>query len=137
MGLPFQRSLEFGQWQDVLVGDLLLIESNDGFPADLLLLFVADGFESFISTANLDGETNLKELPCVISGQSYSPSPIVFQFPWVMFSNRFRNVLAVQTMTNKRNQFVLQQNIKQYKSVSNWDISTGVFRFDAYRVQRS
>eukprot|EP00927_Polykrikos_kofoidii_P031126 TRINITY_DN26792_c0_g1_i1.p1 TRINITY_DN26792_c0_g1~~TRINITY_DN26792_c0_g1_i1.p1 ORF type:complete len:1166 (-),score=151.12 TRINITY_DN26792_c0_g1_i1:242-3739(-) len=48
-------------WKDVLCGDLLFIECDTAFPADLLILRVAGGHEAFISTANLDGETNLKE----------------------------------------------------------------------------
>eukprot|EP00929_Paragymnodinium_shiwhaense_P053817 TRINITY_DN26983_c0_g1_i1.p1 TRINITY_DN26983_c0_g1~~TRINITY_DN26983_c0_g1_i1.p1 ORF type:complete len:1486 (-),score=310.89 TRINITY_DN26983_c0_g1_i1:62-4519(-) len=52
------------EWQDVLYGDLLYIEANNAFPADLLLLRSCGGHEAFVSTANLDGETNLKERQC-------------------------------------------------------------------------
>lgn len=48
-------------WKDVLCGDLLYISCDSTFPADLILLRAAGGHEAFISTANLDGETNLKE----------------------------------------------------------------------------
>lgn len=48
-------------WQLVLAGDIVLTMCDDAFPADLLLLAAAGGTEAFISTVNLDGETNLKE----------------------------------------------------------------------------
>eukprot|EP00927_Polykrikos_kofoidii_P032216 TRINITY_DN27512_c0_g1_i1.p1 TRINITY_DN27512_c0_g1~~TRINITY_DN27512_c0_g1_i1.p1 ORF type:complete len:1537 (-),score=209.59 TRINITY_DN27512_c0_g1_i1:199-4809(-) len=55
------KSLEEIQWGDVRYGDMLYIETDTTFPADLLLLRAAGGHEAFMSTANLDGETNLKE----------------------------------------------------------------------------
>ncbi|CEO95937.1 Phospholipid-transporting ATPase [Plasmodiophora brassicae] len=48
-------------WKDIVVGDLLKIEDNTAFPADILLLQSA-GVHGIctIETSNLDGETNLK-----------------------------------------------------------------------------
>jgi len=48
------------RWREVACGDIILVVHDDAFPADLLLI-VASGMEAYISTANLDGETNLKE----------------------------------------------------------------------------
>jgi phospholipid-transporting ATPase len=48
-------------WQDIIVGDVLLLECDRAFPADLVLLYAGGGHEAFISTISLDGETNLKE----------------------------------------------------------------------------
>lgn len=48
-------------WQDICVGDVLLVECNNAFPADMILLFSSGGPEAFISTISLDGETNLKQ----------------------------------------------------------------------------
>jgi len=48
------------RWQEVLCGDLLLSLQDEAFPADMAILGASQG-QAFISTANLDGESNLKE----------------------------------------------------------------------------
>lgn len=47
-------------WSEVLCGDILLSFADERIPADVLLIRAASG-TAFISTVNLDGETNLKE----------------------------------------------------------------------------
>ncbi|KAI6247211.1 hypothetical protein HI914_05063 [Erysiphe necator] len=49
------------KWFNVAVGDILRVESEEAFPADIVLLASSepDGL-CYIETANLDGETNLK-----------------------------------------------------------------------------
>ncbi|CAE8629696.1 unnamed protein product, partial [Polarella glacialis] len=48
------------RWMDILCGDILLTFPDQAFPADVMLVR-ASGGQAFISTVNLDGETNLKE----------------------------------------------------------------------------
>ncbi|KAI8885265.1 phospholipid-translocating P-type ATPase [Backusella circina FSU 941] len=48
-------------WEDVKVGDILYVRSDDSIPADVIVLSTSeqDGL-CYIETQNLDGETNLK-----------------------------------------------------------------------------
>ena len=48
------------RWRDVRVGDLLLVNSDEELPADLLLLHASTPQHTFVQTSNLDGETSLK-----------------------------------------------------------------------------
>ncbi len=54
--------LEDAVWEDLRVGDLVLVQKNHEVPADILLLRSANANGiAYANTMNLDGETNLKE----------------------------------------------------------------------------
>ncbi len=49
------------EWSEVIVGDICLVENEEMFPADLILLSSSnEGGVAYIETASLDGEKNLK-----------------------------------------------------------------------------
>jgi phospholipid-transporting ATPase len=49
------------KWADLMVGDLVLVEENDAFPTDLIVLGSAiESGVCYIETGALDGEKNLK-----------------------------------------------------------------------------
>ncbi|KAM9376956.1 phospholipid-transporting ATPase VB isoform 2-T2 [Pholidichthys leucotaenia] len=53
-------------WKDVQVGDFVKVVCNEIVPADLLLMYTSDpNGVCHIETANLDGETNLKQRTAV------------------------------------------------------------------------
>ncbi|KAM9354543.1 phospholipid-transporting ATPase VD [Pholidichthys leucotaenia] len=55
-------------WKDVRVGDFIRLSCNEIIPADMVLLYSSDPRGvCYIETANLDGETNLKQRQ-VVSG---------------------------------------------------------------------
>jgi len=48
-------------WEDILVGDLILVEDKEFLPTDILVMTTSEpkGL-CYIETKSLDGETNLK-----------------------------------------------------------------------------
>ncbi|KAI8146474.1 hypothetical protein BJV82DRAFT_509807 [Fennellomyces sp. T-0311] len=49
------------RWQDVMVGDYVMLRNNDDVPADIVILSTSETDNlCYIETQNLDGETNLK-----------------------------------------------------------------------------
>ncbi|XP_015683326.1 probable phospholipid-transporting ATPase VA [Protobothrops mucrosquamatus] len=68
-------------WKDVQVGDFVQLQCNEVIPADILLLYSSDQNRiCYLETANLDGETNLKQRR-VVKGFSHQVSNFPL-FPW-------------------------------------------------------
>ncbi|XP_064528363.1 phospholipid-transporting ATPase VB isoform X1 [Pseudopipra pipra] len=69
-------------WKDVRVGDFVQLQCNETIPADILLLHSSDQSGiCHLETANLDGETNLKQRRVVrgLPGQNALFEPEFFQ----------------------------------------------------------
>ncbi|XP_074068587.1 phospholipid-transporting ATPase VB isoform X2 [Macrotis lagotis] len=67
-------------WKDVRVGDFVRLQCNEIIPADILLLFSSDpSGVCHLETANLDGETNLKQRRVVKGFLHQEFEPEVFQ----------------------------------------------------------
>jgi len=54
------------KWKDVRVGNIIKVEKDQEIPADLLIISAPKDVV-FVSTMNLDGETNLKDRELAIS----------------------------------------------------------------------
>ncbi|XP_009683886.2 phospholipid-transporting ATPase VB isoform X2 [Struthio camelus] len=85
------------RWKDVQVGDFVQLRCNETIPADILLLYSSDqNGICHLETANLDGETNLKQRRVVtgFSGQNAPFEPELFE-----------NILICETPNNDLNKF--------------------------------
>lgn len=69
------------EWSQVQVGDVCFVESEEMFPADLILLATAnEGSVAFIETASLDGEKNLKPRNAYPSTSEFSANEAFLSF---------------------------------------------------------
>ncbi|CAJ1330827.1 unnamed protein product, partial [Effrenium voratum] len=72
MGGNHKVFLDTMLWKDIAVGDVLVLKSEEEIPADLMPLACSGtGGQCYVSTANLDGETNLKIKAAASAAQAY------------------------------------------------------------------
>ncbi|XP_003473391.1 phospholipid-transporting ATPase VB isoform X1 [Cavia porcellus] len=92
-----EQSFVQKRWKDVRVGDFVQMQCNEVIPADILLLFSSDPSGiCHLETANLDGETNLKQR-CVVKG--FSQQEGQFQ------PEHFHNTIVCEKPNNHLNKF--------------------------------
>uniref|UniRef100_A0A3Q0R6B1 Phospholipid-transporting ATPase n=1 Tax=Amphilophus citrinellus TaxID=61819 RepID=A0A3Q0R6B1_AMPCI len=97
------------RWKDVRVGDFVKVVCNETIPADLLLLYTSDpNGVCLIETANLDGETNLKQRTAV-SGVCNSFEP-----------ESFNGIVVCEKPNNNLNHF------KCYEKPDNQKVGAGI-----------
>ena len=76
-------------WKKVVVGDFIKLTSDDIIPADLLLLNTSDANSiCHIETANLDGETNLKQREVVKGLNLVGKSSGLAVADWLKFKGK-------------------------------------------------
>ncbi|XP_027622758.1 probable phospholipid-transporting ATPase VB [Tupaia chinensis] len=84
-------------WKDVRVGDFVQMRCNEIIPADILLLFSSDpNGICHLETANLDGETNLKQRSVV---KGFSQQGVQFE------PECFHNTIVCEKPNNHLNRF--------------------------------
>ncbi|XP_036096989.1 probable phospholipid-transporting ATPase VB [Molossus molossus] len=92
-----QQSYVQKRWKDVRVGDFIQVQCNEIIPADILLLFSSDpGGICHLETANLDGETNLKQRRVV---KGFSQQDARFE------PERFHNTIVCEKPNNHLSKF--------------------------------
>ena len=70
-----KRVFEYDQWQNLKVGQVIKVQRDELVPADLIVLKAYHN-ECYVETANLDGETNLKQKQTVKSLQGLMASQL-------------------------------------------------------------
>ncbi|XP_064886128.1 phospholipid-transporting ATPase VB isoform X3 [Columba livia] len=84
-------------WKDVRVGDFVQLQCNETIPADILLLYSSDqNGVCHLETANLDGETNLKQRRVVLG---FSSQNALFEPEF------FQNTIVCEMPNNDLNKF--------------------------------
>ncbi|KAK2510221.1 Atp10b [Columba guinea] len=84
-------------WKDVRVGDFVQLQCNETIPADILLLYSSDqNGICHLETANLDGETNLKQRRVVLG---FSSQNALFEPEF------FQNTIICEMPNNDLNKF--------------------------------
>ena len=82
------------KWQTLRPGNIIRLQLNDVIPADMLLLYSSDRQKiCFVETANLDGETNLKQRETILAHDG-RPFIIDAKFNYTLHAERPNNDLS-------------------------------------------
>lgn len=69
------------RWKDVKVGNIVKVNRDEFFPADLLFISSSDSDGiCYVETMNLDGETNLKLRKCLDETRNFTSSSMFQEF---------------------------------------------------------
>ncbi|XP_025034290.2 phospholipid-transporting ATPase VB [Pelodiscus sinensis] len=128
-------------WKDVRVGDFVQLQCNEIIPADILLLFSSDqNGICHLETANLDGETNLKQRQVVkgFSNQNTPFDPEIFQNTIVCEKpnndlNKFKGY--VEQPDQKRIGFGSESLLLRGCTIRNTEIAVGIVIYAGHETK--
>ncbi|KAM7162428.1 phospholipid-transporting ATPase VB isoform 1-T1 [Macrochelys suwanniensis] len=128
-------------WKDVRVGDFVQLQCNEIIPADILLLYSSDqNGICHLETANLDGETNLKQRQVVkgFSNQNTPFDPELFQNTIVCEKpnndlNKFKGY--VEQPDHKRIGFGSESLLLRGCTIRNTEIAIGIVIYAGHETK--
>ncbi|KAI8968964.1 hypothetical protein BDF20DRAFT_827472 [Mycotypha africana] len=142
------------QWQDVQVGDYVMIRNNEDVPADIVILSTSETDNlCYVETQNLDGETNLKvrqglratsELRSVhdcerafFYFETEPPHANLYQYNGVMRWNIEEPAQAETTVSHQKTEAVTYNNLLLRGSIlrnTKWAIGIIIFTGDETKI---
>jgi len=76
------------KWQDLIVGDLVMVRNNESIPADIVLLVSSETSGSaYIATSSLDGEKAPKPKQSVLPFQILANNSGGFELEGTLFAD--------------------------------------------------
>ncbi|XP_071670893.1 phospholipid-transporting ATPase VB isoform X2 [Patagioenas fasciata] len=128
-------------WKDVCVGDFVQLQCNETIPADILLLYSSDqNGICHLETANLDGETNLKQRRVVLgfSSQNALFEPEFFQNTIVCEMpnndlNKFRGYM--EQPNNERIGFNIESLLLRGCTIRNTEVAIGIVIYAGHETK--
>uniref|UniRef100_A0A8C3BHM9 Phospholipid-transporting ATPase n=1 Tax=Cairina moschata TaxID=8855 RepID=A0A8C3BHM9_CAIMO len=128
-------------WKDVQVGDFVQLQCNETIPADILLLYSSDqNGICHLETANLDGETNLKQRRVVMgfSGQNTLFEPEFFQNTIICEMpnndlNKFKGYM--EKPNNERIGFNIESLLLRGCTIRNTEVAVGIVIYAGHETK--
>ncbi|OXB57983.1 hypothetical protein ASZ78_000860, partial [Callipepla squamata] len=128
-------------WKDVRVGDFVQLQCNETIPADILLLYSSDqNGICHLETANLDGETNLKQRRVVMgfSSQNSSFEPELFQNTIICEMpnndlNRFKGYM--EQPNHERIGFNIESLLLRGCTIRNTEVAIGIVIYAGHETK--